>query len=69
MQLLRAAKAVAALSGREYVIPDDLQMLAHPVLCHRLILSPQARAGGQTTASVVDDVLASVPVPSPHHVS
>ena len=69
VQLLRAAKAVAALSGREYVIPDDLQMLAHPVLCHRLILSPQARAGGQTTASVVDDVLASVPVPSPHHVS
>ena len=69
VQLLRAAKAVAALSGREYVIPDDVQMLAHPVLCHRLILSPQARAGGQTTASVVDDVLASVPVPSPHHVS
>lgn len=65
VQLLRAAKAVAALSGREYVIPDDIQMLARPVLCHRLILSPHARAAGLTPVAVVDEILESVPVPSP----
>ena len=64
VQLLRVAKAIAALSGRAYVIPDDVQYLADAVLAHRLILNSQARAGGHTAASIVRDILATTPVPS-----
>lgn len=64
VQLLRAAKAVAALVGRDYVIPDDVQYLVEPVLCHRLLLSPQARAAGRTTVEIVRDVVARTPVPA-----
>lgn len=65
VQLLRAAKAVAALSGRAYVIPDDIQFLAAPVLTHRVLLAPQARATGRTTTSIIQDLLSRTPVPAP----
>ena len=48
LQLLRAAKAWAALHGREYVIPDDLQYLLAPVLAHRLLLTAEAHVAGRT---------------------
>jgi MoxR-like ATPase len=64
LHLLRTGRAAAALDGRDYVLPDDLQTLAGPVLAHRLLLSAEAQVARRTTESVVADVLASVPVPT-----
>ena len=61
--LFRAAKAWAAMSGRDFVTPDDIQALAQPVLAHRLLLNGEARFSGKTAESVVKDVLLSVEVP------
>ena len=65
LQLLRAAKAQAALSGRDYVLPDDVQRLAQPVLAHRLLLTAEAQIGRRGTEAAVDSVLRTVPVPRP----
>ncbi len=64
LALQRAARAFAASSGRDYVIPDDLKLLAGSVLEHRLILSPEAQLRGASAADVLDSVLGRVPVPS-----
>jgi MoxR-like ATPase len=64
LHLLRTGRAAAALDGRDFVLPDDLQALAVPVLAHRLLLSAEAQVARRTTEAVVSDVLASVPVPS-----
>ncbi len=61
--LYKAAKASAYLSGRDYVLPDDVKAMAESVLAHRLILSPKGKAMSGDTRSVVADVLANVPVP------
>ncbi|MGN8246007.1 AAA family ATPase [Cellulomonas soli] len=61
--LLATARAWAWLSGRGYVTPDDVKALAHPTLRHRVQLRPEAELEGVTTESVLDTVLASVPVP------
>jgi len=65
LQLLRAAKAQAALSGRDYVLPDDVQRLAQHVLAHRLLLTAEAQIARRGTDGVVESVLRSVPVPRP----
>ncbi|MCB1016562.1 MAG: MoxR family ATPase [Acidimicrobiales bacterium] len=62
--LQRVARARAASTGREFVVPDDLKALAHPVLDHRLLLSPEAQLQGVRTADVVDDLLHTVPLPT-----
>ncbi len=59
----RAARAVAVLSGRNHVMPEDIQRVAHRVLRHRLILGFEALAAGVTTETVVDAVLHAVRVP------
>ncbi|OJF12416.1 AAA family ATPase [Couchioplanes caeruleus] len=61
--LLAVAKARAWLSGREYVIPDDVQAFAVPVLRHRVRLRAEAELDGVTTASVLRSVLGAVPAP------
>jgi MoxR-like ATPase len=61
--LYRAAQALAAINGRTYVLPDDVKRLAPPVLGHRLITSAQSRLRGRAASDVIDDLLASVPVP------
>jgi MoxR-like ATPase len=61
--LLMAGKTRAAIQGRAYVIPDDVKVLAHPVLRHRLILRPEAEIEGLTADRVVERILARVPVP------
>ena len=61
--LLATSRAWAWLSGRDYVTPDDVQALAHPTLRHRVQLRPEAEIEGVTAESVLDTVLASVPVP------
>jgi len=61
--LLLGSKAAAALSGRGFVIPDDVKALAAPVLRHRLILRPEAEIEGVTPDRIVESTLAEVEVP------
>lgn len=61
--LLSTARAWAWLTGRDYVIPDDVKALALPTLRHRLQLRPEAEMEGVTPDSVITTVLAQVPVP------
>jgi MoxR-like ATPase len=61
--LLRVAKARALADGRSFVSPDDVKACAEPVLAHRLILSPEARAEGLAGAELVRDALEHTPVP------
>lgn len=64
LQLLRAARTRAAISGRDYVIPDDIRELAAPILAHRVMLTPKARLTGATSDSAVTSALRSVTPPS-----
>jgi MoxR-like ATPase len=59
----RVARARALLLGRDYVVPDDLKALAGPVLAHRLVLDARARYAGADKRALVEEVLATVPVP------
>ncbi|WP_110205136.1 AAA family ATPase [Nocardioides daejeonensis] len=65
LHLVRAAKASAALSGRGYVIPDDLTAMAGPVLAHRLMPSVEAAMTGRTVEAILAEIVAAVPVPGP----
>jgi MoxR-like ATPase len=62
LQLLRTARAAAALAGRDHVLPDDVQAMALPVLAHRLLLTADAAAARRTPEQVVQGLLGSVPV-------
>src|SRR5437763_16512876 len=55
--LLRVAKALALADGRDYVLPDDVKSIAEPVLAHRLILAPEARASGLTGFDLVREAV------------
>src|SRR5690606_13194456 len=61
--LATAARAHAALAGREYVIPDDVKSLALPALRHRVVLAPGAEIEGMTTDAVIRQLLEQVPAP------
>ncbi|HZB23980.1 MAG TPA: AAA family ATPase [Gaiellaceae bacterium] len=61
--LLRVAKARALANGRDFLSPDDVKAVAEPVLGHRLIVAPEARAAGTTSAELVRDALEKTPVP------
>ena len=61
--ILKTARAWAWLSGRDYVSPDDIKALAFPTLRHRVSLRPEAELEGVTTDSVIESILATVPVP------
>jgi MoxR-like ATPase len=63
LALYRASQALAAISGRAYVLPDDVKRLAPAVLAHRLITTAQLRLRGRGAADVLTEVLAGVPVP------
>jgi MoxR-like ATPase len=62
--LLRMAKARAVAGGRDYALPEDVQAVAGPVLAHRLILAPEARAAGVTGEDVIREALRETPVPA-----
>ncbi|HKE66422.1 MAG TPA: MoxR family ATPase [Micromonosporaceae bacterium] len=64
LQLLRTGRAVAALEGRDYVVPDDLQALAVPVLAHRIIQTAEAQLSRRTTDAIVADIVHRLPLPS-----
>ena len=61
--LLVCAKAYAAMNGRDFIIPDDIRELAHPVLRHRIILRPEAEIDGVKTDEVIENILSQVKVP------
>jgi MoxR-like ATPase len=63
VHLLVAAKATAALAGREFLIPDDVAALARPVLAHRIVLRPEAELERYDAADAVRTAVESVPVP------
>ena len=65
LHLLRAAKAYAAMNGRNHVLPDAVQVLAHAVLAHRLLPSTDAQLARRSPEDVVSALLAEVPVPRP----
>ncbi len=65
LAIYRAGQALAALSGRDYVIPDDVKALAEPALAHRIILKTSASIHGSDGRSVVSEMLMSVPVGAP----
>ena len=61
--LYKASQAYALISGRDFVIPDDVKLLSEPVLAHRIILSSNASLRGITQQSVIQDVLETISVP------
>jgi MoxR-like ATPase len=63
ISLLRAAQARSMLAGRDYVIPEDIQQMAQPVLAHRIVLSPEARMRSITPERALSAVVGSVQVP------
>jgi MoxR-like ATPase len=67
IDLFKASKAKAFISGRDYVIPDDVKEMVEPVLGHRLILSPEARIEGKKIDEVLKGVLKRVFVPVISH--
>lgn len=67
LHLVRAAKAAAALAGREFALPDDVQALAVPVLAHRLLPTAQAQLARRTSEQVVQEIVQGTPVPGPPH--
>jgi len=62
--LMRAARVWAASEGRDFVTPDDIKRLAHPVLSHRMVLAPEAQLRGTTPDDAVADLLRTTPVPA-----
>jgi MoxR-like ATPase len=65
LHLVRSARAWAALHGRDYVLPDDVQELAVPVLAHRLLTTAEAQIGRRRASEVVAEIVATLPVPEP----
>ena len=63
LAMFRATQAMAAIRGRNYVLPDDVKLLSEPIMCHRLILKPESRLRKITTRKIVNDLLAEIPVP------
>jgi MoxR-like ATPase len=61
--MLRSARASAALDDREFVLPDDIQDLAVPVLAHRILPTAESQIARRTTEQVVADIVARVPLP------
>lgn len=63
LALFKAGRAWAALAGRDYVLPDDIKLLAEATLAHRLIVSPSARIKNVDAGQVIQDALQHTPVP------
>ncbi|MEM7128947.1 MAG: MoxR family ATPase [Chloroflexota bacterium] len=63
LALFSVSRAWAALQGRDFVVPDDVKLLAEPTLAHRLLVSPSARIKNVTTSQIIEDTLRHTPVP------
>jgi len=62
LALFKASQALAALHGRDHVIPDDIQRLVPVVLAHRLMASPEAELRGRAPVAILQDILTNVPL-------
>jgi len=63
VNLLIFAKSLAAIDGRDYLIPDDIKQAALPVFRHRVVIKPEADLEGITPDQVIQDILRSVELP------
>jgi MoxR-like ATPase len=63
LAIMRSAKAVAAMAGRDFVTPDDIQVVAYPVLNHRIILQPEREMEGYLAKEVIQDILQKIEIP------
>lgn len=63
MAIIKTSKALAAMRGRDFVTPDDIQAVCYPVLCHRIILSPEKEMEGVTIESVIKEMIKKIEVP------
>lgn len=63
LAIMRTAKAIAAINGRDFVTPDDIQFVCYPVLNHRIILAPEREMEGVEVESVIKDILNKIEVP------
>jgi len=63
LSILKSSKAIAAIRGRDFVTPEDIQFVTKPVLNHRLILTPEAEMEGLSTENVIDEILQTIEVP------
>lgn len=63
LAIMQTSKAVAAINGRDFVTPDDIQYVAYPVLNHRIILTPEREMEGMDVQDVIKDIIAKVEVP------
>ena len=63
LALFRVSQAVAAIAGRQFVLPDDVKRVAAPVLNHRLIVRPESRLRKRSATAILEEILAQVPVP------
>ncbi len=63
LALYRAGQARAAINGRDFVLPDDIKILANPILSHRIVLDPSARLKNISSYQIIEEVLNSLPVP------
>jgi MoxR-like ATPase len=64
LALMKAAQALALSEGRDFVLPEDVREMAVPVIAHRVVIEPQARFAGVTSAGLVEEILAKVPMPA-----
>lgn len=63
LNLLRGARALAAIRGRDYVLPDDVKFIAPYILAHRVLLSSQSRLRGRNAEDILQEIVETVPVP------
>jgi MoxR-like ATPase len=63
LSMLKSSKAIAAIKGRDFVTPEDIQFVATPVLNHRIILTPEAEMEGATPEQIVSEIIQSIEVP------
>lgn len=63
LAIFKGAQALAAIEGRDYVVPDDIKLMARCALPHRVILKPEAQLNGYEPEKLVADILGQVPVP------
>jgi len=63
LALMKAAQAAAVMDGMDFVVPEQIQEMAVPVIAHRVVMNPQGRFSGRTPEGMVADIIRKVPVP------
>jgi len=61
--ILDASKAVAAINGRDFITPDDIKKVVAPILCHRIILTPEREMEGYTAEKMIKDLIQTIEIP------